>query len=98
MLTKEKEAGRNRCFQYWPEEGAIQYSSLQVIAHGQSSYSDYILREITLVDTNVWKDKFELIHLHLLTGMSSSSLFLDLLHTITTILRAIMNSYSPNNK
>ena len=53
MLAKEKEAGRPRCHKYWPEEGAVTYSNLQVIARGQNSYADYTLREITLVDTRV---------------------------------------------
>jgi len=53
MLTKERENGRSRCHKYWPESGALQCGYLQVIAHKQFTFPDYMLREITLVDSRV---------------------------------------------
>ena len=53
MLSKEKEAGRPRCHKYWPESGALNFENLQVISRGENQFPDYILREITLVETKV---------------------------------------------
>ena len=55
MLAKEREAGRAKSHKYWPqpEGGAITYASFQVISRGENAYGDYVLRDITLVDTRV---------------------------------------------
>ena len=53
MLTKEKEGERHKCHKYWPENGALQCRNLQIIASTQFPYSDYILRELTLIDVRV---------------------------------------------
>lgn len=53
MLAKETEADQPKCHKYWPDEGALTYSNLQVKICAQTCYADYILREITLVNTRV---------------------------------------------
>ncbi len=53
MLTKEREGGKAKCHQYWPESGAGTFAYLQVILHAVNEYPDYILRELKIVDTRV---------------------------------------------
>ena len=56
MLTRENEGGRVRCHKYWPEKGANNYSTLQVIHHSEVEYPDYIMRDLKLVDIKVCKN------------------------------------------
>ena len=53
MLTKERERGRVKCHRYWPVTGASIFGKYQVIIHAVAEYSDYILREIKIVDMKV---------------------------------------------
>lgn len=53
MLTKLQENGRTRCHRYWPETGAGSFGHYQVIRHNETTFPDYILRELRIVDTRV---------------------------------------------
>lgn len=53
MLTREREGGKPKCHKYWPESGVINFSNLQVIHRSENDYSDYVLREFSVVDTEV---------------------------------------------
>ncbi|XP_059488383.1 tyrosine-protein phosphatase Lar-like [Neocloeon triangulifer] len=51
MLTKLKEMGREKCFQYWPNERSVRYDCFVVDPIAEYNMPQYILREFKITDS-----------------------------------------------
>ncbi|XP_059481429.1 receptor-type tyrosine-protein phosphatase S-like [Neocloeon triangulifer] len=51
LLTKLKEMGREKCFQYWPNEWSVRYDCLVVDPIAEYNMPQYILREFKISDS-----------------------------------------------
>lgn len=50
MLTKLKEMGREKCYQYWPSERSVRYQCLVVEPIAEYNMPLYVLREFKITD------------------------------------------------
>ena len=48
MVTNLKEGNRNKCEQYWPDSGQVEFGPFQVIITDQQVFADYTVRTLSV--------------------------------------------------